>query len=355
RWLLPLLILAPISVALALFHGPPVWVFCASAAAILPLAGVLGAATDELARNKGPALSGLLNATFGNATELIIAIVAVRHREVTIVKASLIGSILGNVLLVLGLSVFLGGLKHKVQKFNSDAAQSHVTLLGMAVVSLLVPALFVRSVPGFHEAAQEPRIEGLSLGVAGVMVGLYVGSLIFSLWTHESLFQTGEESEPPSWRPGLALLALVLGALAIGVESELLVRSIDPVVGQLHVSRLFLGVILIPIIGNAAEHSTAVWMALRNKMDISLSIALSSSTQVAMFVAPVVIFVSVWMGNPISILFSNFELISITAAVVIAILISNDGQSHWFEGAQLLGAYAIVALAFLFVPGTPGR
>ncbi len=324
--------------------------FLVSSLAIVPLAGLIGTATEELAKYRGPAVGGLLNATFGNATELIIAIVALRGGQVEVVKASIIGSIIGNVLLVLGLSIFVGGLKYKMQSFNKDMAGMHAAMLVMAVISLLVPALFVRSA-GLSESPANRRVEELSLGVAMVLLLLYVGSILFALYTHESLFSSPEsdEDEPPHWKQGMALLALFGCTVGVAIESEFLVDSITPVVAQWHVSALFIGVIVVPIVGNAAEHSTAVMMALRNKMDISLNIAVSSSTQIAMFVAPLVIFIGLLIGHPTTVLFSNLELIAVTASVTIAALIALDGKCHWLEGAQLLAAYVIIALAFYFV------
>jgi len=350
RWMLAMLIFVPISIALHFMHVPAGWVFLVSALAIVPLAGFMGTATEELAKCLGPGIGGLLTATFGNATELIISIVAVRSGQIEVVKASLIGSIIGNVLLVLGVSVLVGGLKHKMQIFNKDVAQSHATMLALAVVALLVPALFVRE-KGITETGSSPSITGLSMGVAGVLVLLYVGSLIFSLRTHENLFQGGEEEhpDPPVWSRQKALLVLLGCTALVALESEILVSSIEPVIAQWHIGKLFLGVILLPIVGNAAEHSTAVMMAAKNKMDISLNIAISSSTQIAMFVAPLIIFISPFLGHPVTILFSNYELIAISAAAAIAVLISIDGKSHWLEGAQLLAVYLIVGLAFYYI------
>ncbi len=350
RLMMAMLIFVPISIALHFMHAPAGWVFAMAALAIVPLAGFMGTATEELAKCLGPGIGGLLNATFGNATELIIAIVAVQSGQIAVVKASLIGSVIGNVLLVLGASVLVGGLKHKMQLFNKDVAQSHATMLALAVVALLVPALFVRE-RGLAETAADPHISALSMGVAGVLMALYVGSLVFSLRTHENLFRGGEEEEgePPVWSRSKAMLVLVVCTVFVAIESEFLVHSIEPVIAQWHIGKLFLGVILLPIIGNAAEHSTAVLMAAKNKMDISLNIAISSSTQIAMFVAPLIIFLSPFLGHPVTILFSNYELIAITVAAAIAVLISMDGKSHWLEGAQLLAVYVIVGLAFYYV------
>jgi len=352
RFMLAMLIFVPISIALHFMHVAEGWIFLTASLAIVPLAGFMGTATEELAKCLGPGIGGLLNATFGNATELIICIVAVQSGQIEVVKASMIGSIIGNVLLVLGLSVLLGGVKHKMQIFNKDVAQSHATMLALAVVGLLVPALFVRA-KGITETAADPHISALSMGVAGVMMVLYVGSLVFSLRTHENLFRGGEEEghDPPEWSRKKAMIVLLVATIFVALESELLVHSIEPVLAQWHIGKLFLGVILLPIIGNAAEHSTAVMMAMKNKMDISFNIAISSSTQIAMFVIPLIIFVSPLLGHPVTILFSNYELISITSAAGIGVLISMDGKSHWLEGAQLLAVYVIVGLAFYFITG----
>ena len=350
RWFL---LFVPLSIVLSIMRVPPAWLFVMSALAIVPLAGLMSTATEELARYRGQAIGGLLNATFGNATELIICIVALQRNELEIVKSSLIGSILGNVLLVMGLSMLLGGLKHKVQKFNQDVAQAHATMLALAAISLLVPALFVRSVPGAVESAHDPNVLYLSLSVAGVLIAVYLGGLIFSLYTHEKLFRSDEgmDEEPPVWSQSKALWVLLFATAVIAFESELLVGSIETVVHQWGISKVFVGIILVPIIGNAAEHSTAVIMAMRNKMDISLNIAISSSTQIALFVAPVCVFISLAMGHPLTFIFNNFELISVAAAIAIAVLISMDGKSHWLEGVQLLATYIILALAFYFIAG----
>jgi Ca2+:H+ antiporter len=345
-----MLVFIPISIALAALGAPAPLVFACSCLAIVPLAGYMGAATEGLSSRRGAAVGGLLNATFGNATELIIALVALSRGEVEVVKSSLIGSIIGNVLLVLGISVLAGGIRFKIQLFNRDVAQSHASMLGMAVISLLVPALFVRGA-GISELPADPLVWRLSVSVACVLLVLYAGSLLFSLHTHEDLFRTEETDPGPGWSERRAVLVLVGASVFVAVESELLVGAIGPVVAALGVSKLFLGVIVIPVVGNAAEHAVAVMMALRNRMDVSLNITTASSTQVAMFVAPVCVFASLLLGHPMTLLYSNFELIAVTAAVAIAVLISMDGKSHWLEGAQLLATYVIVALAFFFVGG----
>ncbi len=349
-WLKVMLLFVPISLVAHFLGAAPAIMFVLSCMAIIPLAGLMGTATEEVAKYRGPAVGGLLNATFGNATEMIIAIILLHDGLVDVVKASLIGSIVGNILLVLGLSVFLGGIKYKVQAFNKDMAGMHASMMAMSVIGLLVPAAFVRNMPGLSESSLNPRVLHLSLAVAGVLFALYFGSLLFSLYTHESLFRVEEEEhEPPEWKQATALWVLLISTIIVAFESELLVKTIEPVVKQWNVSPLFIGIIVLPIVGNAAEHSAAVMMALRNKMDISLNIAVSSSTQIAMFVAPVVIFISFFFGHPITVLFSNLELISVAVAAAIAVLIALDGKSHWLEGAQLLATYIIIAAAFFFV------
>ncbi len=353
RWMNLMLAAVPISIALHFFHAPPGLAFIVACLAIIPLAGYIGVATEEVAKYRGPAVGGLLNATFGNATELIIAIVALQSGQIEVVKASLIGSILGNILLVLGLSILAGGLKYKVQTFSQDLAGMHSATLLMAVIALLVPALFARNSPGFSELATNAPLEHLSLAVAGVLIVIYIGSLLFSLGTHQDWIcddTNSGESEKPTWKQSTAMLALFVATVFIAIESEFLVHSIEPVVKQWKVSALFIGIIVVPIIGNAAEHSTAVIMAMRNKVEISLNIAVSSSTQIAMFVAPVVIFASVLFGKPMTILFSNPELIAVAVSTMIVSLIARDGKFHWLEGAQLLACYIVIALAFYFIP-----
>lgn len=350
--LIALLVFVPISIALEFLHAPPAWVFLAAALAIVPLAGFMGEATEELAKHLGSSIGGLLNATFGNATELIITIFAVRAGELGVVRASIIGSIIGNLLLVLGLSVFLGGLKHKTQTFSKDVAGAHTVTMILAAIALFTPSLFVHAIPGTPDTAANPRVESLSLWVAGLLIALYLGSLLFSLVTHQEMFRDGEEEEyePPIWKKRTAFAVLAVSTGFVALESEFLVKSIEPTVQAWGISKLFVGVILLPIIGNAAEHATAVTMALKNKMDVTLNICISSSTQIALFVAPLIVFLSIPLGHAIPFIFNDFELIAIGFSAVIAAFIARDGKCNWFEGAQLLTVYAILALAFFFIP-----
>lgn len=338
-----LLLAIPVSIFLRLSDYSPVLLFVAAGLSIIPLAGYMGKATEEIAIFVGPRIGGLLNATFGNAAELIITIFALQAGLVEVVKASITGSIIGNLLLVLGLSMLLGGFKYKTQKFNRATAGMHTSMLLMAVTGLIIPAVFLNT----HT---NPAAEPLSLGVASVLMLVYLLSLLFSLHTHKDVFRPSQEhSESPTWSKLKALLILLIATLFVVLESEFLVEGIDHVVKTLGISELFIGVIVIPIIGNAAEHSTSVIMALKNKMEISLEIAIGSSTQIALFVAPLLVFLGYFMGHPLDLLFTGYELVVIIMGIVITAMISIDGRSNWLEGAQLLAAYAIMALAFLFV------
>ena len=338
-----LLLAIPVSLFLRLSDYSPVLLFVAAGLSIIPLAGYMGKATEEIAIYVGPRVGGLLNATFGNAAELIITIFALKAGLYEVVKASITGSIIGNLLLVLGLSMLLGGFKFKIQKFNRAAAGVHTSMLLMAVTGLIIPAVFLQT----HT---NPAAEPFSLGVAAVLMLVYVLSLFFSLYTHKDVFRPSlEHSETPNWSKLKAALVLLVATILVVLESEFLVGGIEPVVKTLGISELFIGVIVIPIIGNAAEHSTSVIMALKNKMDISLEIAIGSSTQIALFVAPLLVFLGYFMGQPLDLIFTSYELVVIIMATVITAMISMDGRSNWLEGAQLLSAYAIMAIAFLFV------
>lgn len=337
-----LLIAVPLSILLKFLDVSPAIIFLVSGLSIIPLSGYMGRATEEIALYTGPRIGGLLNATFGNAAELIITIFALRAGLYEVVKASITGSIIGNILLVLGLSMFLGGLKFKTQKFNRDAASMHSSMLLLAVTGLVIPAFFLSS---HSSAAAEP----LSLGVAVVLMLVYLFSLVFSLHTHKDVFRPNQEHEDtPTMSRFKAFLILFVATVFVAIESELLVEGIEPVVNTLGISELFIGVIVIPIIGNAAEHSTAIMMALKNKMEISLEIAIGSSTQIALFVAPLLVFIGFFMGNYLDLIFSMYELVVIILGVVVSMMVSLDGRSNWLEGLQLIAAYIIMALAFLF-------
>ena len=350
------LMLAFVPLALVLdfaIHASGIVVFIASAVAIIPLAGWMGRATEHLASHVGEGLGGLLNAAFGNAAELIIAIVALRAGLHDLVKASITGSIIGNILLVFGLAALAGGLRRGTLRFNRTAAAMGTTMLLLATISLIIPAIFHR-VAGETAPLSEHR---MSLLIAVVLLVTYLLSLVFTLKTHSHLY-TGS-AEPSNngadhgavWSVTRSVWVLLASAVAIGVMSELLVSSVEQAGEAAGMSEVFIGVILVAIIGNAAEHSTAVIVALKNKMDLSINIAVGSSLQIALFVAPVLVFLSYFIGpQPMDLLFTTMEVVAIAVSVGIMAVISQDGETHWMEGVQLLAVYAILAVAFFFVP-----
>ena len=339
-----LLVLVPVSAILQLAGGNELLIFLTSAGAILPLAGLIGRSTDQLALHTGPRIGGLVNATFGNVTELVIAFFLILDDQVDIVKASLTGSIIGNLLLVLGLSFLLGGLKHEEQTYNARAASIHATSLVLAVTGLLMPALF--ALGGRESFAQREVVSGT---VAAVLMILYAAALLFTLVTHEHLFRTPSPEERPEWSRRKAVGVLLVATAFVALEAEFLVSSLEPALEDLGLSEFFVGLIVIPIIGNAAEHSSAIMFALRDKVDVTLEIAIGSSTQIALFVAPALVFISLFVGHPMDFVFSTFEVAAVALSTVLVFMISSDGRSNWLEGAQLTGAYAIMAISFFFV------
>ena len=338
------LVLVPAAIALETIHAPPALIFMVCAAAIIPLAHLMGVATEELAVRTGPTVGGLMNASLGNAAELIIGIFALRAGLIDLVKASITGSIIGNLLLILGLSIFVGGLKHQTQKFNPQAAGMNVALLVLAVVGLAVPALFDFAHPEGDPAA----LEHLSEVVAVVLIAVYGLSLLFSLKTHRELFRAKGAHEEPKWSLRRTLVALFVATAFVAWLSEILVGVTEETIAQLGVSELFLGIIIIPLVGNAAEHGAAVMMAAKNKMDLSFAIAVGSSTQIALFVAPLMVFISLLVGNPMNLAFTAFEVTAVALSVGVVTVIALDGESNWLEGAQLLAVYGILAAAFFF-------
>jgi Ca2+:H+ antiporter len=345
-----LLVFVPISLAADLLFHQDLLTFLTSAAAILPLAGLIGRSTDQLALHAGPRVGGLLNATFGNVTELIIAVFLILEDEIEIVKASLTGSIIGNLLLVLGLAFFAGGLRHSEQEFSASAASVHMSSLALAVAGFLMPAVFVLTT-GSHDEVQREIVSGV---VGGVLMTLYVCVLVFMLVTHEHLFRTAEEGERAAWSVRRSVVTLLAVTAVVALESEILVGALEPALRDLGLSRLFVGLILVPIIGNAAEHGTAVFFAMRNKLDATLEIATGSSLQIALFVAPALVFISLLVGHPMDFVFSPFEVAAVGVSVLLVALISRDGRSNWLEGLQLVATYVIIAMSFFFVRKLPG-
>jgi Ca2+:H+ antiporter len=339
-----LLVFIPVSLIAELTHQP-LLTFITAALAIVPLAGLIGRATDQLAICVGPRLGGLLNATFGNLTELIVAVLLIAAGNFEVVKASLIGSIVGNLLLVLGVSLFVGGVGRSEQAFSARAAGVHTASLVLAVAGLGVPALLVATSPTLSAGNREI----VSAGVAATLIVLYASALVFMQFTNAHLFRTPESSEEPEWSRALAAAVLLGAALLVGLESELLVSALNPALQTLRISPIFVGLILIPVIGNAAEHASAVFFAIRDKIDVTLEIAVGSSTQVALFVAPAMVFISLVMGRPMDFVFTGFEIGAVFIATLIIAVISRDGHSNWLEGLQLVSVYVIVALAAFFL------
>lgn len=357
RWFLVFVPLA--FVAEYALHNP-LLVFVFSAIALVPLAGVLGEATEELSIHTGPKVGGLLNATLGNAAELIITIVALKAGKVDLVKASITGSILGNLLLIMGAALFLGGLKNGVQKFDRGATGMAASMMFLSVIGLLIPTFFeiVHKIQRHEDvfgATNDLALDHLSLWVAGALMLVYVLSLVYSFRTPEHGIgaETGvehdSEAHQAKWSVKLSSALLAGSTLLIVFLSEFLVGAVEPVVHKLGVPELFLGVILIPIVGNVAEHLVAVQTAVKNKMDLSMAISLGSSMQIALFVAPLLVFISLFFGKEMTLFFNPFEVIVLGSSVLIANQIAVDGESNWLEGAQLLVVYVIAGAAFFFL------
>ena len=354
-----LLLFVPVSIAAHFLEWGDVVIFITAALGIIPLAAFMGTATEEIAVVVGPNLGGLLNATFGNATELILAYIALKEGLVNVVKATITGSIISNLLLVMGFSMLLGGLRYKEQDFQPTAARLNASSMNLAVVAILLPTAVEFTSTGIGE----PTLQRLSVAVAVVLILVYGLTLLFSMKTHSYLYDVGVaefESPDPEGegeeKPNLWLWMGVLVAvtLVVAVESELLVDSLETATSELGLTKLFTGVIVLPIIGNAAEHATAVTVALKNKMDLSVSVAVGSSLQIALFVGPLLVIIGWIIGQPMDLDFNPFELVAVAVAVLIANSISADGRSNWLEGSLLLATYAVIALAFFFHPVIEG-
>ena len=376
----------PIAVVFEIAHVGAVPTFFTSTAGVIPTAALMGRATEELAARAGPGIGGLLNVTFGNAPELIIALFALGAGLHEVVKASLLGSILGNSLLVLGAAAFVGGIGRDRQYFDRSAASTQTTMLMLAVAALVMPAIFVLDEgsglpsPGAEIVDYDSTVEFLSLGVAIVLILCYLAGLWFSLRTHRDLFNPRSEGQPaaagPAGPPGgghpppeparsaeeddeeehgepgsvrTSVIALAGAGLAVGVMSEILVDSITETAEQINLSEFFIGAVVVAIVGNAAEHWVAVLVAAKNKMDLAVNIAIGSSAQIALFVAPVLVLCSFFLGpHPMPLVFNAFELGGVIIAVLIASQITNHGESTWYMGLQLLAVYVVLGLAFLF-------
>jgi Ca2+:H+ antiporter len=357
-----LLVFVPAAVALE-YLAPTrhTWIFLCACLSIIPLAGWMGTATEHLAEHTGDGIGGLLNATFGNAAELIIALMALHHGLYDVVKASLTGSIIGNILLVLGAAFLAGGARHKVQKFSASAARTYTSMLSLAAIALVVPAAFHFLSSGDHVAIKAER--DLSLEIALVLIVTYGLSLWFSLKTHKHLFtgpaagsaKVDDADEPgghgDGWSVRKSVLVLLGVTAVVAWMSEILVGSVEHTAHDLGWSNVFIGIIVLAIIGNAAEHSTAILVAMKNRMDLAIGVAVGSSIQIALFVAPVLVFASYFIApQPLDLVFTPAEVLAVVVAVMVAGQVTSDGESNWLEGVQLLSVYAILALVFFLLP-----
>lgn len=346
-----LLFFVPASIIISLLHLPQMWLFITSAIALIPLAGLVGTATEYLAARVGPGMGGFLNATFGNATELIVSLFALSKGLHVLVKASISGSIISNILLVLGTAMIAGGWKREKQTFNRTSAGASASMLFLAVVALVMPAVYDLTIFGSLKSHRVP-IERLSIYVAAILIVTYTASLYFSIKTNHILFSSVPEDKEEECKLSQFNSLLLLGiAIAFtSLEAEYISDTIGVAKSALHLSEFFIGIVIIAIVGNAAEHFTAITMAAKNKMDLAVSICTSSSTQIALFVAPILIFASLLFGNPMSLVFNAFEVASIALSVLIVAMVSLDGESNWFEGIQLVAVYLVLAVVFYFVP-----
>lgn len=351
NWLLPLVPAALVVRALA--PDAHVWIFIVAGLAIIPLAGWMGKATEHLADRTGEGIGGLLNATFGNMAEIIIAIMALREGLTEIVKASLTGSIIGNALLVLGASMLGGGLKVPVQEFNPAGARTRATQLTLAAIALVIPAVYHQ----LAGVAGTPREGALSLEISVLLLIVYGLALVFSLHTHTPYFtreaaEAGRlEASHGTWSVRRSLVVLVGATAVVSLMAEVLIGSVEPAAETLGMTEVFVGVIVVAIVGNAAEHSTAILMALEDRMDLAIGIAIGSATQIALFAAPVLVLLSYVIGpRPMDLVFTPAEVVAVGLCVLIVGQVAEDGESTWLEGVQLLGVYLILALMFYFLP-----
>jgi Ca2+:H+ antiporter len=351
-------IFIPVAVALELAHASPVLVFFAAALGVIPTAALMGEATEHLAARSGPGIGGLLNVTFGNAPELIIAFFALLEGLQEVVKASIVGSIIGNILLVLGAAMVVGGWNRDKQTFSRTAANAQSVMLLLALAALMLPALWQLIHGGGLPGIEQEKVnfssdaEQLSLGVAIVLMASYVFGLLFSLKTHREIFNPYSEEEDEhaaGWSIRRSLAMLGIAAVLVGIMSEVLVGAISEASKEIGLSEFFVGVFIVAIVGNAAEHWVAVLVAAKNKMDLAVNIAIGSSAQIALFVAPLLVVASFFVGdNPLALIFNGYELGALLFAILIANFVTQEGESNWFEGVQLLSLYAVLGLVFYY-------
>lgn len=348
-----MLLFIPISLFCAAFTSNETLIFITSILAIVPLARIIGYSTKEISLQTNPTMSGLLSATFGNAIELIIAVIALQKGLIDVVKASIIGSIIGNILLLVGLSIFSGGLRYKHQNFNNETIGVSSTMLIIVVAGLSIPsAYYFLAYLGVIKGGLD-HIQTISMAVAAVLAVIYIAGLAFSLLTHKDLFDASDEMKATSERAVMSIklagIILLLSVIIVALESDFLVRGIEGAADTLGISQIFIGIVVIAIVTNIAEQSTAVHFALENKLDVSIEIGLSSAIQIALFVVPILMVISQIFGFGFSLVFTPFEILSVVLAVMIINYLSADGRCNWLEGAQLISVYSIIAIAFFFI------
>lgn len=356
-WPVLLVVFIPIAVILQYGGGGSTAIFITAALGVIPTAALMGRATEELAARSGPGIGGLLNVTFGNAPELIIALVALNAGLQEVVKASIAGSIIGNILLVLGASMFFGGWGRDEQKFSARAASAQTSMLFLAVAAIVMPAVYELVVgsglpkPNEVIVNYDSSVETLSLVVAAVLLVAYAAGLVFSLKTHRRIFNPEPadlEAVGESWSVKKSVIALAIAGALVAVMSEILVGSIEETAKKLDISEFFIGAIIVAIVGNAAEHWVAVLAARKDQMNLAVNISIGSSAQIALFVAPVLILASHLFGpHPMALVFNGFELAALILSALLASQVTQDGRSNWFEGLQLLAVYVIIAFSFL--------
>jgi len=348
--LLSLFLLVPLSLALAALHAAPLWVFAAAAAAIVPLGAWIRRATEQVAERAGPAIGGLLNVTFGNAAEFILALFVLKTGNTAVVKATITGSIIGNSLLGLGASILAGSWGREKQTFHRERAGLLASLLILSVIALLLPALFDYTERGLVSPARAHLLdERLSLGVSVVLILVYVANLFYTLVTHRDIFAGAEEHGQPAWPVAKALAVLVAATVAVAVEAELVSSALEPTAERLGLSLFFLGVIVLPLAGNAAEYASALYFARRDRMGLVMTISVGSSIQIALMTAPALVLVSYALGHPMDLVFGNpLELMAIAGSAFVVNSIALDGETTWFEGAMLVAVYILLALTFFF-------
>ena len=339
----------PISIGMHFFHIEPTWVFIAAGLGIIPLAKLMGEATEHLSAKTGPGIGGLLNATFGNATEFIIAIIALQKGLPDIVRASITGSIIGNILFVLGMAMIAGGYNRQEQKFDIRAAGAGIGMLVVAIVGITIPTLFHYLVP----KATVDHDHSISLAVSVVFFICYISYLVFSLKTHKDIFSGGHDEETShegGWTTKRSVITLVGATVAVALVSEVLVGSVEEAAKVWGLNDLFVGVFLLAVIGNAAEHSTAILVAMKNKMELAFQIAVGSSVQLALLIAPVLVFCGYFLGIPLDLVFEPLEAAILVSSVLIVWAVSMDGRTNWMEGVMLIGIYAISGVVFYYYP-----